>query len=269
MNQDVFSIRTANSSGRRRPEQRRAIDHLNMTRVVRDIVYDVLQGAFSDSVLHAEIGASQGCIGYYIDTVFGDGHQEHGATAPEPFLRSIAEFGGETEVDPVGLAVCAAALRRLTDDPDAHRIADRIVRSTRATVQDGPWPAWLDLPPVVAIGAWAARGVDGRLASLASEWIDERGERHAFATIGYDPVQPGTAPSSLIVGTSAAEIIAEFEAPIDEHDEPYRYEQVSLDEARELLTASIDDVALLTGRLLPRDLPLTQLAFLERRRDLL
>lgn len=264
---DIFRT---NRPGRRtnRPRRDRA-PRSHMYETLNTAISEMLPLVCADGVLLAEVGAANGCIGWYVQQLFGSGESEFGATAPEPLLRVIDTFGADWQGDPLALVICARALVRLTADPAAHELAERISR--RWGQSSRRRPPWFELPLVVPQQAWLARMEEG-LDTVVTSWRDANGEEHAFAVLGPDPDKVdgdiGTCPSDLILGGSGEELIIGLSEPVGE--EPgMSFEPITLDRARETLAAAIDDVPLASNVLAPGDLPLPVLAFLEHRRDLL
>ena len=236
---------------------------------VRELVHDMLVSVCDDRMLLPEAAASQGGVGFYVDRFFGEDRRQFGATPPEPLLRLLVEHGDRLGPSSSAIALCAAALGRLTADDNAIALVKSLVDPVRGSMPNGRWPVWIDQPPAVPMAAWAAYRGDGRLDAVVTEWCDSDGVPHAFGSIGLGDEYPGSAPHALVLGATGDEIVTTFETPVDDDETPMSFERVTLGQARQLLSDSIDDVRMLRGELLAGDLPLPILAFLERRRDLL
>jgi hypothetical protein len=256
----------------RGPRKRRSPHTRPLASVADELIGDALPSLCDNRVLMAEVGAASMCIGYYIGELFGERSNEFGASPPEPALRILDQHGLNTRVHPFARALSAAALARLTSDPDAHDLARRIIERDSDANQQHPWPRWRELPLVVPEAAWLSRDEQDRVVSLVTSWRDADGEPHAFATMAYEYSivgdDVGEAIDSIIIADTADELLTMMSEPIDDLDGMH-FEEISLADAHEVLRVGISDVALAARRMLPRDLPVTTLAFLEHRRDLL
>lgn len=255
------------------PRRRRNRPDRNMVRVAEDIVLDAMPTVCEDSVLMAEVGAASMCIGYYVDEYYGDATHEFGNAPPLAALRVLEEFGPYTSVRPFALALCAGALARISADPEVHERADRIIRSHGGKQGHMDlWPDWRVLPLVTPVDAWVARGDDDASPMIITAWRDANARPHVFATAGYNRDflgdEVGSAIKDIILGEDPEELLTMLGSPIDELP-GLEIEQVTLAEAHQLLSDGIADIALAARRMLPRDLPMTTLAFLEHRRDVL